>query len=245
MFSVHKQDSVSRAPLPEMEFVPETRFGTWFLGTETWKGQVLDVALTDLEQLIPARRASYPTILDVGCGRGRSFPLLAQRFNPDTLIGVDVDQKLLAIAAREMVESKLRVSLVHGTSCSLPVETESVDMIFCHQTFHHLVDHDAAIADFHRVLKPGGLLLFAESTAAYIRSWIIRYLFRHPMDVQKSADEYLRLIVDAGFSISDDSISFPYLWWSRSDLGVMENWFGRKPAAGHEETLVNAVAVRR
>lgn len=230
---------------PYADFIPETRFGTWFLGTDTWRTQVLEVALADLVRLIPDRRESYPVIVDVGCGRGRSFPPLARHFRPDHMIGVDVDREMLEIAARDAEDKGLPVSFRFGTSCRLPLENESVDMVFCHQTFHHLIDHDAAIADFHRVLKPGGILLFAESTIAYIHSWLIRYLFRHPMDVQKTADEYLALIRGAGFDVPVEAVSFPYLWWSRSDLGIMENWFGRKPAPGHAETLVNAVAVRQ
>ena len=56
-----------------------------------------------------------------------------------------------------------------------------MDLIFCHQTFHHLVEQERALAEFYRVLKPGGYLLFAESTEAYIDTWVIRWLFRHPM----------------------------------------------------------------
>lgn len=234
-----------RGEYPPGAFVPETRFGVWFLGTETWNTRVLSVALSDLEALIPDRNSKYPIILDVGCGRGRSFPLLAERFDPDLMIGVDVDEELLDVAAADMQRLNLPVKLIHSTSCDLPLDAESVDMIFCHQTFHHLVDHDAAIAEFHRVLKPGGLLLFAESTAAYIHSWIIRYLFRHPMDVQKTADGYLQLIRDAGFEVPEASISLPYLWWSRPDLGIMETWFGRRPPPDRVETLVNAVAIRQ
>ena len=225
--------------------VPETRIGTWFLGTETWVTRVLEVALTDLERLIPVRWPSYPVIVDVGCGRGRSFQLLNARFNPERMLGIDVDDTLLAVAAKETRAAGLPVELIKATSCCLPMADRSADMLFCHQTFHHLVDQEAAIGEFFRVLKPGGILLFAESTSVYIRSWLIRYLFRHPMDVQKTAEEYLKLIRAAGFEIPETAVSFPYLWWSRSDLAVMENWFGRKSGPGRKETLVNAVAVRR
>ena len=36
--------------------VPETAFGKWFLQTETWSIEVLEVAMKDLERLIPDRR---------------------------------------------------------------------------------------------------------------------------------------------------------------------------------------------
>ena len=100
-----------------------------------------------------------------------------------------------------------------------------------------------ALAQMFRVLKPGGLLLFAESTRAYIHSWIIRLLFRHPMHVQRSAVEYMAMIRDQGFAFGSQNVSLPYLWWSRSDLGAFE-WFGFGVPTQREETLVNLAAVK-
>jgi len=229
---------------PSTVQVPETRFGIWFLGTNLWVERVLDYAVKDLEGLIVDRKPSYPIILDVGSGWGQSFKFLKETFLPDQMIGVDVNPKMLEIAIKQVRKQKIDVEFIRATSSSLPLTNQSVDMIFCHQTFHHLVHQEDAIQEFHRVLKPGGVLLFAESTRAYIHSWIIRYLFHHPMDVQKSAPEYLDLIRSAGFRIDPTSISLPYLWWSRSDLGIMQNWFGRIPPEDREETLLNLVAVR-
>jgi len=229
--------------VPEM-YVPESRFGIWFLQTETWAKHVLERALNDLERLIDGRQQSYPVIVDVGCGRGRSFKLLAERFKPQRMIGIDVDAEMLRVAAAEASKEKLAVEFRQTTSSRLMLPPESVDMIFCHQTFHHLMDQEAALAEFHRVLKPGGLLLFAESTKKYIHSWLIRFLFRHPMDKQRTASEYLQMIAKAGFDIRSRSVSYPYLWWSRSDLGILERWFGIRPPADREETLVNLVAIR-
>jgi ubiquinone/menaquinone biosynthesis C-methylase UbiE len=134
--------------------------------------------------------------------------------------------------------------IVRASSAALPLADASVDLLFCHQTFHHLVDQDAAIAEFFRVLKPGGTLLFAESTRRYIHSWIIRLLFRHPMEVQKTAAQYLALVRAAGFAVPDAQVSFPFLWWSREDLGLMERVLRVKPPQGREETLINLVATK-
>jgi SAM-dependent methyltransferase len=225
--------------------VPETRFGIWFLNTEVWVEHVLERAIADLERLIQDRRTSYPVIVDVGCGWGRSFKLLNDRFRPARLIGIDVNPAMLAASAAEAAKYDLPVEFQRTTSSRLMLPDQSVDMIFCHQTFHHLIDQAAALKEFRRVLKPNGLLLFAESTRKYIHSWIIRLLFRHPMDVQRTAEEYLTMLGDAGFDIDPRSISYPYLWWSRGDLGVLERWFGITQRATREETLVNVVAIRR
>ena len=244
MLQIDKLGHAPQNPAPR-DHVPETRFGIWFLNTETWAIHVLRRAVDDLERLIPDRRDSYGVIVDVGCGWGRSFELLQRRFAPSALIGIDVSTEMLQAAAAEAGKHGISVDLRQANSASLPLPSESVDMVFCHQTFHHLVDQDSALREFHRVLKPGGLLLFAESTRKYIHSWIIRLLFRHPMEVQKTAEEYLAMIRDSGFEIEPQSISYPYLWWSRGDLGILERVLRIRPSPRHEETLINVVARRR
>jgi SAM-dependent methyltransferase len=115
-------------------------------------------------------------------------------------------------------------------------------MLFCHQTFHHLVEQQGAIQEFFRVLKPGAPLLFAESCRRYIHSFVIRLLFRHPMDVQKSDLEYIELIRTAGFELEARNISRPFLWWSREDLGAFEFFGFPEKQENREETMVNLVA---
>jgi ubiquinone/menaquinone biosynthesis C-methylase UbiE len=229
-------------------YIPETAFGDWFLQTPTWDVHVLEVALRDLDPMIPARRASYPVVIDVGCGWGRSLKKLNERFAPERLVGFDIAPGMVEAAAREVVglrtASGNAAEIVQASSAALPLPDASVDLLFCHQTFHHLVDQDAAIAEFFRVLKPGGVLLFAESTRRYIHSWIIRLLFRHPMEVQKTAPEYLALVRTAGFAVTDAQVSYPFLWWSREDLGLVERVLRIKPPAVREETLINLVATR-
>jgi len=137
------------------------------------------------------------------------------------------------------------VELIGSDCATLELADASVDLLFCHQTFHHLVEQEKVLAEFYRVLKPGGYLLFAESTEAYIDTWVIRWLFRHPMHVQKSAAQYLQMIRQQGFEFGPQNVSYPYLWWSRAkDFGLLERFGLRQPppVGQREETLVNVVA---
>ena len=228
--------------------VPETAFGKWFLRTETWTVHVLERALQDLERLMPATaatgRRSFEVVADVGCGYGRSLPKLHQRFAPTRLIGMDIEPEMLEASSKEVAAFGINAEFICCSSSNIALPDNSVDLLFCHQTFHHLIDQEKAIEEFFRVLKPGGVLLFAESTRRYIHSWIIRLLFAHPMDVQKTAPEYLALVRAAGFSVPDSAVSYPFLWWSREDLGLLETALRIKPKAVREETLINLVAVK-
>ncbi|CAI8822043.1 class I SAM-dependent methyltransferase [Pseudomonas serboccidentalis] len=226
-------------------YVEETRFGFWFLRSHTWQHHVLRVAINDLRGLFSEALPANPVLLDAGCGQGKSFRYLRQTFAPQRLIGVDADPHSLQLSAEEAARQGFDVELLGSDCATLNVADASVDLLFCHQTFHHLVEQEKALAEFYRVLKPGGYLLFAESTEAYIDTWVIRWLFRHPMQVQKSAAQYLEMIRQQGFEFGERNVSYPYLWWSRSkDFGLLERFGLRKPKpfGEREETLVNVVA---
>jgi ubiquinone/menaquinone biosynthesis C-methylase UbiE len=206
---------------------------------------VLRVAINDLRGLFSESLPANPVLLDAGCGQGKSFRHLRQTFAPQRLIGIDADPHSLELSAAEAARQGFDVELIGSDCATLNVADASVDLLFCHQTFHHLVEQQKALAEFYRVLKPGGYLLFAESTEAYIDTWVIRWLFRHPMHVQKSAAQYLEMIRQQGFEFAVRNVSYPYLWWSRSkDFGLLERFGLRrpKPFGEREETLVNVVA---
>ena len=226
-------------------YVEETRLGFWFLRSHTWQHHVLRVAINDLRSLFSDELPTAPVILDAGCGQGKSFQYLDKTFAPKRLIGLDADPLSLHLSAEEARRQGIDIELIGSDCAELKVADDSIDILFCHQTFHHLVQQDRALAEFYRVLKPGGYLLFAESTEAYIDTWVIRWLFRHPMHVQKSAAQYLEMIRDQGFEFEGQNVSYPYLWWSRSkDFGLLERvgLLKPKPVGQREETLVNVVA---
>ncbi|WP_394791076.1 class I SAM-dependent methyltransferase [Rhodoferax sp.] len=232
---------VSPLSLPAPAYVEETRFGNWFLNTPTWKTHVLCRALDDLQTLLPPGAGPFESIVDVGCGFGHSFAELARRFHPRQIIGLDAAPELQQRTAEAVASCVSPVQLLECHAAAIALPEASVDMVFCHQTFHHIVEQEAALAEFFRVLKPGGCLLFAESTRYYIHSLPIKLLFRHPMDVQRTADEYLAQLRSAGFAFERSNISLPYLWWSRPDLGFFE-WLGRPVPTQRNETMVNLVA---
>lgn len=226
-------------------YVEETRIGFHFLRSHTWQHHVLRVAINDLKRLAGEPLPQGGSLLDVGCGQGKSFRLLRDAFQPARMVGLDADPNSISLSEAEAAREGIRAEFLTADCAKIPLPDASIDIVFCHQTFHHLVEQEHALAEFWRVLKPGGLLLFAESTKAYIDTWVIRWFFRHPMEVQKSAEEYLDMLRKQGFVFGPQNVSFPYLWWSRSkDFGLLERWGLRAPPppGQREETLVNAAA---
>jgi SAM-dependent methyltransferase len=200
--------------------VPETRFGVWFQGTTVWFRHVLLESLAELERLLARPDARFARILDVGCGRGRAFRTLADRFRPGVIVGIDVDPGAIERAAQAAAGCPCRVEPRVADVTKLELPDASIDLAFCHQTLHHVRDQTSALAELHRVLAPGGVLLLAESCRPFIDSPLVRLLFRHPMEVQRSADEYLALLRSAGFGFRRDQVSTPDPRWARRDLGL-------------------------
>jgi ubiquinone/menaquinone biosynthesis C-methylase UbiE len=223
------------------ELVPDSRLGVWFQGTKTWRHRVLGETFAELERLLsPAQR--YPVVLDVGCGQGQALALVAERLRPELLIGVDADARLLARARAEAEACACRVQLVESDARRLPLGESAVDLALCHQTLHHVRDQRGLLAELRRVLRPGGVLLLAESCRPFIRSLPVRALFRHPNEVQRSALEYLELLRASGFAFDDKHVAELTPWWSLRDLGLARRLGLAR--ARPETTLVCVAATR-
>lgn len=206
----------------KVSWVRETRFGRWFLTTQIWFRYVLAEATLNLKKLLQQRDCRFPRILDAGCGGGISFSLLEQYFQPKTIIALDIDEKQIRIAFEQAKQCRCEVIFEQGSAHRLDLADSSIDMVFCHQLLHHVSDQEQVLREFYRVLAPNGVVLISESCRPFIETLLIRLLFRHPMHVQKSAQEYVALIRSIGFCVEDHQVKTDVPWWSRGDLGILE-----------------------
>lgn len=92
-------------------------------------------------------------IIDVGCGAGGNLPVLAEF---GRCRGVEPAGPGL-IGCRERGLDETRV--LEGDANTLPLESESVDLVSLLDVLEHLDDDSGALTEAHRVLRPGGSLL--------------------------------------------------------------------------------------
>lgn len=98
-------------------------------------------ALADLG--LPGRRR----ILDVGCGTGELTRVLDAEAGPAaTVIGVDADPDLLAVAREET-----ELSYLAGDATRLPLPADTVDLVACQALLINLPNPAAAVREFARV----------------------------------------------------------------------------------------------
>lgn len=70
--------------------------------------------------MLPEPKKRYPLILDVGCGRGNSFELLDKYFNPDQISGIEIDERLLGDAKKQVDVRRCSIDLIMGNNVGLP-----------------------------------------------------------------------------------------------------------------------------
>lgn len=101
-------------------------------------------------------------VLDAGCGSGVVARAMATRFGL-LVAGVDVLDVLLAEARRLSARAALadRTAFTGGDYHRLPFGDGEFDGAYSMETLVHSYDPRRALAEFHRVLRPGGRLVFS------------------------------------------------------------------------------------
>lgn len=100
---------------------------------------------------------SPQTIVDLGCGTGYIHSQLAQRFPKASLIGLDIAEGMLQQRAAQGSGS----TLICGDAQSIPLQDNSVDLIFSNLMIHWCSDIDAVFREVTRILRPNGLLIYS------------------------------------------------------------------------------------
>lgn len=170
------------------------------------------------------------TILDVGCGTG-SLALLAARVQPQaTVVGLDPDPEILAVARGKDADARVRWLTGMGDALVKSVGAESVDGVMSSLVLHQcpMAVKRAILASMFAVLRPGGRLVIADYGLQ--RTKLMRLTFKFVQfadgktDTQPNADGVLpELISAAGFTDVLEAEVIPTI------TGSLSIYVARKP----------------
>jgi demethylmenaquinone methyltransferase/2-methoxy-6-polyprenyl-1,4-benzoquinol methylase/phosphoethanolamine N-methyltransferase len=159
-----------------------------------------------LEKVAPRR------ILEVGCGTGVLLRLVGSRFPGATLRAIDPDGAALASARQRLDGARIEAELVLGRAESLPFPDGSFDLVLSSLMLHHLDTETKvkALAEWRRVLEPGGLLLLVDfgvprSLLTKVLLWPLRFRI-----LEEQADNFRGRVPEmlraAGFAFEEAGV---------------------------------------
>jgi SAM-dependent methyltransferase len=136
-------------------------------------------------------------VLDAGCGRS-----LFTEIRPDwpfRIVAADVELDLLRERQREFPQ----VSWAVAGATPLPFRAAAFDALFAGELIEHLPDPAPAVAEFHRVLKPDGVLILTTPNRRRLANLADRSERPYSPDhlSELSYDEVQELLRGAGFEV--------------------------------------------
>ena len=143
------------------------------------------------------------TILDVGCGGGKTVNTLAKMATQGKVYGIDYSEDCVKVASK--INKKLivagRVEILHTSVESLPFPPGFFDLVTAVETYYFWPDLIKNLEEIRRVLKPGGSVI------------LINEAYRHDRFEKRNAkwarmgdfsyhlpEEFREFLRDAGYS---------------------------------------------
>jgi SAM-dependent methyltransferase len=96
-------------------------------------------------------------VIEYGCGEAEISLHLA-RLGCDVTV-VDIEPSYIEIVKEKASRLRLPINTICGDFMT-GSDLEPFDRVFFYQAFHHAVEHQLAVANLHRLLKPDGFIVF-------------------------------------------------------------------------------------
>lgn len=229
-----------------------TRPLTTVEGYRTWSenydepNDLLDIEQPVVREILDGLPAG--TALDAACGTGRYAAYLASLGRK--VIGVDISPEMLAVARAKVPGGDFR----EGDVRQLPVPDQHVDLVVCALALTHVPDLAPVLAEFARVLRPGGHLVISDSRLKYR---IVKALpdggYGYLPHYNRFTSEYLAAALPLGLQVrrceelragwSDPNDAPPPVRVRPdhpSDIWTLQDWY---PAASHAAHNGNPILI--
>lgn len=146
-------------------------------------------------------------VIEVGAGTGLNFSHYPVTVTE--VVAVEPEPYLRARAEQAAATARVRVRVIPGTADALPAEDASFDVAVASLVLCSVADQAKALAEIHRVLRPGGELRFYE----HIRSddprfarlqHRVDYIWPHTAGGCHAARATDDAIAQAGFTVESE-----------------------------------------
>ena len=116
--------------------------------------------------------ASPATVLDYGCGNGAWIDVLSGAFPDASISGLEISEVAIKQAASRFPQCSFQV--FEGGRA--PYGNDNFDLIYSYHVLEHVVDLNGTIAEFARILKPGGLacVVLPCGNCGSLEDWVMR-----------------------------------------------------------------------
>jgi demethylmenaquinone methyltransferase/2-methoxy-6-polyprenyl-1,4-benzoquinol methylase len=152
-----------------------------------------------LQRVTPILQRRDAVVLDLCCGTGDVL-LDLQAVAVSPVLGADFCHPMLVTAAGKMQARQYSNNLFEADALELPLAANSLDAITIAFGFRNLANYRTGLAEFQRVLKPGGVLAILE--------------FSHPPNflLRKAYEGYSKVVLPlVGAMISGSRTAYTYL----------------------------------
>jgi ubiquinone/menaquinone biosynthesis C-methylase UbiE len=145
------------------------------------------------------------TILDVGCGGGRTLSKLAAAAAEGRVYGVDYSEESVAASKRTNAHwiAIGRVEIRHASVSQLPFPEGMFDLVTAVETHFWWPNLPAGMREICRVMKPGGQLVVIGEVYKGANTTAAKLVEKHALQVGMTLldiDEHRALFADAGYS---------------------------------------------
>jgi ubiquinone/menaquinone biosynthesis C-methylase UbiE len=151
------------------------------------------------------RVEAHYTILDVGCGGGRTLSKLAELVTQGRVYGIDFSEESVAASKRTNARwiDMERVEVRHGSVSQLPFQDGTFDLITAVETHFWWPDLPTDLREIFRVLKPGGTLVVIAEVYKGANTTVARLAEQKASRIGMrllNAEEHRALFANAGYS---------------------------------------------
>ena len=125
-----------------------------------YKTTTLSKWMAHIRSSVPDTQISH--VVDLGCGTGRYSSALADLFKA-SVTGLDPSVKMLEKAKSKRSGDNITFKVAHAEN--LPLDDDSVDLVFMSNVYHHLQDPGLTVRECRRVLRHPGYVVLRNSTS--------------------------------------------------------------------------------